>query len=140
MDSGLALNGFAKLLKPGGTIAIWFYGRPHFAEPEFAHICQSLFDRIMDRAFSKVINGFGPARTASWKKTASAMASWLDYVIDFSAGLWENIQRWKWNSKSMNLGFFTPNACDFDIETVSNITDAEQWTRRLADVESQLGY
>lgn len=125
MDADAALEAFATVLKPGGTLAIWFYGRPHFSEPEFARICQPLFDSIMDRAFSKVINGFGPERTASWKRTASAMASWLDY-LDFPTGSWEKVQRWKWNSKSAALGFFTPDACDFEIETMSNVTDAEE--------------
>jgi len=125
MDAEVALDGFAKVLKPGGTLAIWFYARPHFSEPEFADACQPIFDRIMDCTFSKVINGYGPERTASWKRTASAIASWLDY-LDFSTGPWEKVQRWKWNSKSAELGFFTPNACDFEVEPVSKVTDAEE--------------
>jgi SAM-dependent methyltransferase len=125
MDEKLALQAFATVLKPGGTLAVWFYARPHFSEPTFAGICQPLFDSIMDRAFSKVINGFGPKRTESWKKTASGMASQLDY-LDFSAGQWKNVQRRKWNSKSAEMSFFTSNACDFEIEITSNISESEK--------------
>ncbi|KAJ7230933.1 hypothetical protein C8J57DRAFT_1251495 [Mycena rebaudengoi] len=34
MDMPTALDAFAKVLKPGGTIALWFYGRPHFVSAE----------------------------------------------------------------------------------------------------------
>lgn len=125
MDDKVALEAFASILKPGGTLAIWFYGRPHFSEPEFASTCQPVFDSIMDRTFSKVINGFGPKRTESWRKTASGMASELDY-LDFSTGQWENVERRKWNSKNAEMSFFTPKACDFELEIVSNVSESEK--------------
>ena len=66
MDASLALSGFAKLFKLGGTLAIWFYGRPHFTEPEYRVNCQLLFDRIIDRIFAKVINVGGLERRTRW--------------------------------------------------------------------------
>ncbi|KAL9119055.1 MAG: hypothetical protein Q9187_004394 [Circinaria calcarea] len=125
MDAPIALSGFARLLKPGGTLAIWFYGRPHFSEPEYKASCQLLFDFIMDRSFAKVIKGGGPERKAAWKKAADGMASWLDY-LDFSTGQWELVQRWKWNSKSAKMGFFGPEACDFNIEPTSSIGETDE--------------
>jgi len=36
MDAAKAVEGYAKILRPGGTVAIWYYGRPNFAEEAFA--------------------------------------------------------------------------------------------------------
>lgn len=80
MNAKVALASFATLLKPGGTLAIWFYGRPHFAEGEYATKCQPLLDAIMDHNFGMVIKGSGPDRKAGWKGAADGMASWLDYT------------------------------------------------------------
>ncbi len=117
MNAKVALAGFAALLKPGGTLAIWFYGRPHFAEGEYATKCQPLLDAIMDHHFGMVIKGSGPDRKAGWKRAADGMASWLDYIC-FPAEMWKDVQRWKWNPQ-FSLSFFGPEACDFEIEPVS---------------------
>ena len=39
MDSPVALSGFARILRPRGTLAVWFYGRAHFSEPEYKAKC-----------------------------------------------------------------------------------------------------
>lgn len=59
-DSTAAISGFARVLKPNGTLAIWFYGRLHFSEQEYKLTCQPLFDRILNLIFAKVIKGGDP--------------------------------------------------------------------------------
>ena len=128
MDSPVALAGFAQLLKPNGTLAIWFYGRAHFTEQDYKAKCQPLFDRIMNLTFAKVIKADGLEGSARWKKAADAMASWLDN-LDFSSGDWGLVQRRKWNSKSAKMGF-SQEACDFKIEPIRNVRNNEETTEK----------
>ncbi|MCJ1358219.1 MAG: hypothetical protein MMC33_008218 [Icmadophila ericetorum] len=125
MDDRIALASFAQVLKPGGTLAVWIYTRPHFSEPAYKEKCQPLLDEIMDHSFAKVIKGGPPERTASWKRAAEGLMSWLDY-LDFGTDQWERIQRWKWNSKSTQMRFFGPDACDFEIEARSRVRLEEE--------------
>ena len=80
MDADAALISFAALLKPGGTLAVWFYGRPTFADAGLRERAQPLVDQIMVRNWSKVIRGSGEQRLAGFRRAAEGMASWLDYV------------------------------------------------------------
>ena len=125
MDGPVALTSFARLLKPGGTLAIWFYARPHFSEPAYKQTCQPLLDEIMDRSFAKVIKGGPPERKASWKRAAEGLMSWLDY-LDFGTGQWKGVQRLKWNSKSTKMRFFGLDACDFEVELKSSVREGEE--------------
>lgn len=68
IDASRAIHAFSTILKPNGTLAIWFYGRPIFAEPEFVSECQPLLESILDLTFSKVIKGGGPQEKAAWKR------------------------------------------------------------------------
>ncbi|KAL4994491.1 S-adenosyl-L-methionine-dependent methyltransferase [Aspergillus recurvatus] len=117
LDTLPALQSFHKLLKPGGTLAIWFYGRAHFAEPEYARTCQPLLDEIINHHYAGVIQGHGAEHTAQWRSVAERIASWLDY-IPFDKGEWEDVTRYKWNSSWADLGFFTEKACGFPIDTL----------------------
>lgn len=59
MDAEQAMTGFAKLLRPGGTVAIRFYGRPIFADEK----SQDLSDKITSKAFERTF----PSRSRRWK-------------------------------------------------------------------------
>ncbi|OGM39984.1 hypothetical protein ABOM_011336 [Aspergillus bombycis] len=124
MDTMSALRSFHALLKPGGTLAIWFYGRAHFAELEYAGLCQPLLDGIINHHFSGVIAGGGPEHNAGWKHVADGIASWLDY-IPFAKEDWGSVERHKWNAKWTSLGFFGNEACNFAVEPRSSVTDTE---------------
>ncbi|RAQ50058.1 hypothetical protein AFGD_011945 [Aspergillus flavus] len=124
MDTMSALRSFHTLLKPGGTLAVWFYGRAHFAELEYAGLCQPLLDRIINHHFSGVITGGSPEHTAGWKHVADGIASWLDY-IPFAEENWGFVERHKWNTKWTSLGFFGNEACDFSVEPRSSVTDTD---------------
>lgn len=127
MDTEIALHNILTLLRPGGTMAIWFYGPPFFTEAKFAPQCQPLLDAIMDHKFRPIVNGGGdPARQQSCKRAADGKFSWLEY-IPLSADRWSNVRRHKWNPQG-RLSFFTANACDYPVEAVRNIGEHETMT------------
>ena len=124
MDHNVALSTFATVLKPGGTLAIWFYGKPHFVEEPYTTTCQPILHRIMDRNFAKVVSGNEGAAKAGWKYAAEGMTSWFNY-IPFDTKNWEDVKRRKWNPH-LSLSFFGPEACDFEIEPKNAVGDGEQ--------------
>ncbi len=124
MDPVEGLRSFATILKPGGTLATWFYGRPTFTDPVLFANGQAVLDRIMVRDWTKVIRGSGPKRRWAFKRCADGMASWLDYVA-FPADTWKDVQRFKWNTHG-TLPFFGEEACGFGVEPVSNVAEGEK--------------
>ncbi|EEQ31210.1 putative trans-aconitate 3-methyltransferase [Microsporum canis] len=120
MDTKAGLESFQALLKPNGTLAIWFYSRAHFAEPEYARACQPLLDRIINHHYAGEIQGSGPQHSAKWKPVADGIASWLDNV-PFVEENWHSVERWKWNKSWTEMGFFTQAACDFKLEPTSSV-------------------
>lgn len=115
METSNAMDCFRRLLKPNGTLAIWFYGRAHFAEPEYLSTCQPLLDRIINHHFSRVIQAQGREGSEQWKHTANRIASWLDY-IPFDKRHWYGVERRKWNRTWAEMGFFGREACHFSIQ------------------------
>ncbi|KAL8803234.1 MAG: hypothetical protein Q9200_006300, partial [Gallowayella weberi] len=96
IDAPKALSEFSTALKPNGTLAIWFYGRPIFAESEYQATCQPLLNSILDRSFAPLIKNNGPQAQKGWKRGMDRMASFLD-DIDLSPTEWKCVERWKWN-------------------------------------------
>ena len=123
MNAASAIGAFTKLLKPNGTLAIWFYGRPFFAEPDYAGKCQPLLESILDLAFSKIIRKSGPQAEAGWKSATDRMASFLDDV-ELKSDVWQDVQRWKWNADHP-MPFYGPKSCDFDVEPSSAVAVGE---------------
>lgn len=125
LDADKALASFHTLLKPRGTLAIWFYGRPIFAEPAYAPRCQPLYDAIVDRAYAKVIKGGGPQHKAGWTRATQTLISFLDNIDLTSSDRWLDVRRVKWNPRH-EMCFYGPYACDFEVAKVSRIdTDKE---------------
>ncbi|KAJ7240492.1 S-adenosyl-L-methionine-dependent methyltransferase [Mycena rebaudengoi] len=81
IDMPTALDAFAKVLKPGGTIALWFYGRPHFVSAEGK---TAPLDAAANKAYLALANFiFEPliqANLANWSKPMRHMHSWFDNV------------------------------------------------------------
>ncbi|KAF2260272.1 S-adenosyl-L-methionine-dependent methyltransferase [Lojkania enalia] len=127
LDTEKALRCMFTLLRPGGTLAIWFYGPPIFTDPALAEKAQPALYAAVDHAFKPVVSGGDPQRTASWKRAADGMASWLDY-IPFQKDDWQDVRRHKWNNANARLAFFGPAACDFDVEPLSAVTGHEAVT------------
>lgn len=126
MDRDAGLASFAQLLKPGGTLAVWFYGRPTFSDPTLLAHAQPLLDKIMARNWNKVIGGRESGRKRAWgfRRCADAMASWLDF-LPFAPETWTDVQRYKWNTHG-TLPFFGEEACGYPIEPVSNVAEGEK--------------
>ena len=124
LDVDNAVAGFARLLRPGGTLAMWFYGRPRFAESAFTATCQPLLDRILDCSFRKVVSGGGPAKRAAWQKAMRGMNSWLDDV-QLPEMQWFDVRRRKWNTHA-EMPFFGKEACDFEVERVCRVGPGEE--------------
>ncbi|KAF1345896.1 hypothetical protein BDV97DRAFT_371923 [Delphinella strobiligena] len=115
------------LLRPGGTCAIWLYGRPIFTTSDR---CQELYDRIANNIFSRV----RPMKGTDWERGYNTMASFLDNVALPSAQ-WSHVKRYKWNADKP-MAFLEQEACDFEPmlssaispdEQVYKLTDREWW-------------
>ena len=124
LDARLAMSNFAKILKPHGTLAIWFYGRAHFSESEYRAQCQPIFDKIMGLTFAKVMDMGGSKSLATWKRAADSMESWLDNIA-FPSMHWNRVERRKWNKGLTKMGF-SPEYCSFKIEPSRSISDGEE--------------
>ncbi|KAI4263965.1 MAG: hypothetical protein L6R42_000908 [Xanthoria sp. 1 TBL-2021] len=124
MDRDSGLQSFATLLKQGGTLAIWFYGRPTFSDPTLRATAQPLLDKIMVLNWKNVIGGSTPRRAWGFKRCADAMESWLDY-LPFDPQTWTDVRRYKWNTHG-TLPFFGQEACGYPIEPSSNVRDGEK--------------
>lgn len=123
-DAKKAIQAFSTILKPHGTLVIWFYGRPIFAEPEYAPNCQPLLESILDLSFSKAIKGSGPQYRAAFIRGTNRMASFLD-DIELPSDVWRDVERRKWNPNHA-MSFYGPAACDFEIEPSSAIGPEEK--------------
>jgi SAM-dependent methyltransferase len=123
LNTERALNTILTLLRPGGSLAISFYGPPFFTEPSVALECQPLLYALADNQFKPVVSGQGPEGRASWKRAVDGMTSRLDY-IPFPPSLWQDVRRHKWNTHA-RLPFFGPEACDFRVDSVSNVAGHE---------------
>ena len=77
--SAAALSAWAKVLKPNGTLAIWYYARPIFIDGD-KEKCTMIFDKIVNHIYTNHLKDFGPTQTAFWKRTFEVMASWFDKV------------------------------------------------------------
>ncbi|KAI1646448.1 S-adenosyl-L-methionine-dependent methyltransferase [Daldinia loculata] len=128
MDERVALENFRRLLRPGGTLAFWFYGRPTFVDPKLRAEAQPLIDDIMVRNWSKVIRGSGARRKAGFQRAAEGMESWLD-CIALDPEVWTDVRRIKWNP-SATLCFFGEEACGFPISTTSSVQPSERVEER----------
>lgn len=99
MNAPVAVSGWADLLRPNGTLAMWFYGRPAFAPSEdydFA-ACNTIYDKLAARAFRPFYQVSGQ-RLINVRKANETMVSWLDN-IELDPKIWTDVRRWKWNSQ-----------------------------------------
>lgn len=124
VDAKRATEVFSTVLKPNGTLAIWFYGRPIFAEPEFADKCQPILEAILDMSFSKIIKVLGPQAKVAWKRATDRMTSFLDDV-ELSGDMWRDVERRKWNPKHA-MPFYGAGACNFEITPSTAVTADEK--------------
>ena len=123
IDAKRGVAAWAKLLKPGGTLAIWFYGRPAFADPAAAKTCEPLLAHILDFCFERAIKAAGERGARAWKSAADRMESWLDDV-HLPAQSFKDVRRLKWNTDKA-MSFYGPNAYHWQLERSSNVAETE---------------
>jgi ubiquinone/menaquinone biosynthesis C-methylase UbiE len=123
MDTEKALESFSRALK-NGTLAIWFYGRPIFAEPVYREACAPLYLSIVDHFYSKIISRSGPQGKIGWKRAIDNISSCLD-DIEFKSDEWYGVERIKWNMEH-SMYFHSEAACDFDFEVSSKVGPGEK--------------
>jgi SAM-dependent methyltransferase len=121
MDTEVAMASFAKLLRPGGTLAIWYYGGPIYTDDEHGRI-QSLHRSITARGFDE----FRPMKGTSWELVSTILFRWLDN-ISFPSENWVNLKRIKWNN-DRPLAFEEEKEVDFEVPRVSSIRPDEKVT------------
>ena len=146
MDEQTALQSFARLLRPGGTLAFWFYGRPTFGDAAVFREAQPLIDALMARNWNQVIRGSGPKRLAGFRRAAEGMSSWLDYV-QLDPDIWTDVHRIKWNTYS-TLAFFQDEAGEFPVKPKSRVgatdrvemIDDPTWWQNNWDLEQLRDY
>lgn len=123
MDLDQAMATFGSLLRPGGTLAIWFYGGPIYADPGHEDI-QSLHRAITARSFDEL----RPLTGHTW----DTIRSWLDNV-KLPANHWKDVKRIKWNSdRPLSFSDEFESALESAIqpeETVKIVTDREFWAK-----------
>ena len=123
MDAEEAIGCFAELLAPGGTGAVWFYGRPTFAGPDTAvnEACQRIFYRISTRLLNKIGGMSGPL----WERSTRTIASQLDNVA-FPAEQWRHVVRYKWNCEQTCMLFHDESQFGGPVERVNCVGPGEE--------------
>lgn len=119
LDVPRAMDTFAHLLRPDGTLAAWFYGRPHFADANAAAACQPILNAIIDATFAPIIQSGDEATTAVWKRSTDTLYSFLDNIA-LPEATWRDVYRHKWNPH-LPLSVVGPDACNYAIEASSAI-------------------
>ncbi|KAL2161818.1 hypothetical protein VTH06DRAFT_7602 [Thermothelomyces fergusii] len=123
LDVPRAIAAFGRLLRPGGTLAISFYGRPVFTSgPDPARL-----DALYGRAASAISSFFQPAGDAlalqSSLATSRALASRLNNVA-LPAAEWDQVVRYHWNP-DVPLCFSDPDPRSAGGEPVDRRSDGE---------------
>ena len=144
IDVDASLKCWHELLSPGGTLAMWFYGRPIFVEKDAAGRqvqvggpVQEAYDRMITLLFER----FGKVREGLFKHATEKMASWFD-TVDLESGdhadKWSGVRRMKINH-DRPMTFFrhetffpelqhkTSNAQTGMVGSDENIVDREFW-------------
>lgn len=117
MDAELAVASAAQLLKPGGTLAISFYGRLTFGDDERGRRCQEAHDRLINT----IMHVGNPPKGGDefFKRSAQAMASKLDN-IGLPEDKWEDVERHKWNPHKPAI-FMDKEGLNFEPSSLSKV-------------------
>ncbi|KAJ5383040.1 hypothetical protein N7517_000951 [Penicillium concentricum] len=112
LDAPRALEAFHTLIRPGGTVAIYFYGRPIFQDP----VCDAIYDRMATRICQFLLPFQGTPGEPFHRRGAEGLVSFLDNIA-LPASDWENVERHKWNC-DYPLLFNSPDGFDFEFHPV----------------------
>lgn len=124
MDVEKAFAGFAKMLRPGGTLATWFYGKPIFAGPG-QEKSQELYDMASNKAWERI----KPIKGTPMQRAFTDLAAWLDNIA-FPSTDWTDVKRIKWNNDKP-LSFLDEECFDFKADYKSAIGPDEELVENL---------
>lgn len=134
LDAPRALAAFGTLLRPGGTLAIYFYGRPIFTGGSDPARLDALYDRLATRICSFLLPFKGTPGFPVHQRAAEALVSQLDSIA-LPSEEWADVVRYKWNL-DVPLLFNSREGYDFDFvhvdrreegETTKEIRDRTWW-------------
>jgi trans-aconitate 3-methyltransferase len=134
IDPEKGVDGWGTVLKPGGTLAIWFYGRPLFVSTTdptaLDDKCNAIYSDIVDKLFRRALHPRDDPSKVNTSRASICMHNWLDNVkLDSSS--WENVRRHKWNP-DYELSFYDPSLGGaMEVPKVSNIGPHEKYTQEL---------
>ena len=124
MDTDKAIAGWAKLLKPNGTVAIWFYGRPFFAEQSQSH-SQELLEKILSKAWDRV----RPMKGTGFERAKITLCAQLDNIA-IPAEDWKQVRRVKWNHDKPMM-FLNDDDVDFEIKYDDKVGQLESEEKKI---------
>ncbi|KAI1183069.1 S-adenosyl-L-methionine-dependent methyltransferase [Nemania serpens] len=137
LDAPIAIQTFHTMLRPGGTLAIYFYGRPIFVGDNSARF-NEMYTSIADSAVECLHPINGTPGFAAYHRSATTIHSWLDN-IEIPADSWEKVERIKWNH-DYPLMFCGKEGYDFEFERVDrthpgetkkSIIDRDFWAEEM---------
>ncbi|KAL2145157.1 hypothetical protein VTI28DRAFT_7793 [Corynascus sepedonium] len=133
LDAPRALAAFGRLLRPGGTLAISFYGRPIFAgvgTPDDTTRLNALYENVATRICSVFGQFAGTPAFPIRRRAVETFASRLNNVA-VPGDEWEHVVRYQWNS-DVQLFFNSKAVYDFDVDPVDRRQDVEV-TKEITD-------
>lgn len=130
MNQEAAIDAWARLLKPGGTLAIWFYGGPIWPDKEVE------LQYLMRKIGSRSCDEFRPFKGTPWERIWTVVSSWLD-LLHFPEKDWQSVKRMKWNN-DRELSFIDMAEYDFEVkyedmsknDEVSEKKDRSFWAKQ----------
>ncbi|KAK5654602.1 hypothetical protein OQA88_7232 [Cercophora sp. LCS_1] len=123
LDAARALDAFHTLLRPGGTLAIYFYGRPIFVGGSNPSELDALYDKIATKICTFLLPFKGTPGFKFHQRGAEALVSQLDNIA-LDKSKWADVERWKWNS-DVPLLFNSKEGYDFEFEKVDRRAEGE---------------
>lgn len=122
LDTPSALKAFHTLLRPGGTLGIYFYGPCVFSDGDVDK-CNAAYDKLATRicTFNQPMKG-----TPGFPFHLRAAETLISYMnnIGMPAEDWEAVERHKWNCDAP-LIFNSKAGFDFDFEPVDRRSPEE---------------
>lgn len=128
LDTAAAMNAFATLLQPGGTLAVWFYGGPIYVAPEEGGAdpaCVAAVEALHRTITDRSLDEFRPFAGTSWEQGHTKVSTSLD-CIEFDPALWRDVHRIKWNTEDRTMNFTDEDTLDFEYKYTSAIHEGEK--------------
>ena len=129
LDAPAALKSFHTLLRPGGTLGIYFYGPAIFVDGDVDK-CNAAYDKVATSICSFNQPMKGTPGFPFHLRGAEALESYMDNIA-LPTEDWENVERYKWNC-DYPLLFNSKEGFDFDFHYTDRRAESEV-TKEIID-------